>query len=311
VFLVTGDPSAAFQLPSADSAVTEESAGDAGYGFYLYATPGNRALYALAGIENRAVNPPRFTAYAMGAVRGVPVLPGALTNQVFIKMVKTLDQALSMDIDAPTPGPKGPDRLRASVSIMYGSDGFITLPIGVQTPFIPFEGLLTYVGVPSLTGDLFGASYVSSARAITGPTGLAPMSVVGRVLSTTTSQVVSIGDFVGVPTLTTPALNGAWDGAQLATTFAPGAPIDLSVYDIVSGNGLIRWTVAVPLGAHAIQVPDLRPLGLSYGSVPDGPITISVYGARIDGFDYANLRYRDLRPGGMTAYAMDAFSAHL
>jgi hypothetical protein len=123
--------------------------------------------------------------------------------------------------------------------------------------------------------------------------------------------VVSIGDFVGVPTLTTPALNGAWDGAQLATTFAPGAPIDLSVYDIVSGNGLIRWTVAVPLGAHAIQVPDLRPLGLSYGSVPDGPITISVYGARIDGFDYANLRYRDLRPGGMTAYAMDAFSAHL
>jgi len=311
VLHVSSDPSATFQLPAASAAVTPESPGGAGYSFYVYASPGNRALYALAGIENRAVNPPRFTAYAIGAVRGIPVEPGKTTTEVFIKMMKPLDHALQMDVTSPTPGPKGPDRLRANVSIMYGNDGFLTLPAGQQSPLIPFGGLLTFVGVPPLTGDLGGSSYVSSVRAVTGQGALAPMSVVGRVLTTTTSQAVTIGDFVGVPTLETPALNGAWDGAHLATTFAPGSPVDLSVYDIASGNGLIRWTVAVPMGSHSIELPDIRTLGLENGTLPAGPITLTVHGARIDNFQYSSLRYRHLRSGGMSAYAMDAFSAHL
>lgn len=311
VFVTGGDPAGAFHLPQAASAVTQESPGDAGYAFTISTGPGNRALYAIAGIENRAVTPPKFTAYAMGAVKGVPVLPGQVTGSVFIKMMKTLDQALSMDITPPLPGPKGPDRIRASVSVMLGNDGYITLPIGVKSQLIPFDGLLTFIGVPPLTGDLGGSTYVSSARAVTGPSGLTPTSVVARVLSTTTSQLVSIGDFVGVPTLVTPALSGGWDGAHLATTFAPGPPIDLSVYDIASGNGLIRWTVAVPMGSHAITLPDLRALGLSHGALPAGPITVGVYGARIEGFDYGALRYRHLRPQGMSAYSLDSFSAHL
>lgn len=311
LFVTGGDPTSAFQLPQASSAVTPASPGETGYQYTIYTGPGNRAIYALAGIENRALNPPKFTAYAMGAVKGVPVLPGQLTRSVFIKMVKTLDQALSMDLSPPVPGPKGPDRMRASVSVMFGSDGYVTLPIGVKTPLIPFDGLLTFVGVPPLTGDLGGSSYVSSARAVTGPGALTPTSVVARVLSTTTSQVVSIGDFVGVPTLVTPALNGGWDGAHLAATFAAGSPIDLSVYDIASGNGLIRWTVAVPMGSHAVELPDIRALGLSFGALPQGPITIGVYGARVDGFNYSTLRYRSLRPAGMSAYSLDSFSAHL
>ncbi|HSO00039.1 MAG TPA: IPT/TIG domain-containing protein [Candidatus Nanopelagicales bacterium] len=311
VFLVGGDTGGSFQLPPGANAILPTTPGDFGNRFTIYASPGNRAMYALAGVEDRSVNPPRFTAYVMGAVRGVPVLPSSTTQDVFINMVKTLDQALTMDVSAPVPGPKGPDRLRASVSIMYGNEGFLNLPMGVQTPFIPFDGQLVFVGVPSLTGDLAGSSYVSTARAVTGPGNLAPMSVVGRVLTNTTSQVVPIGEFVGVPVLGSPASNGPWDGSHLETTFTGGAPVDLSVYDMVSGNGLIRWTVAVPMGSHAIELPDLRQLGLEHGSLPDGPVTIGVTGARIDGFDYANLRYRDMRPQGMTAYAIDTFNAFL
>jgi len=122
---------------------------------------------------------------------------------------------------------------------------------------------------------------------------------------------MSSGEMDGKMSLVTPALNGGWDGAHLATTFAPGSPIDLSVYDIASGNGLIRWTVAVPMGAHAVELPDIRALGLSYGALPQGPITIGVYGARVDGFNYSTLLYRSLRPAGMSAYSLDSFSAHL
>ncbi|XXT23726.1 IPT/TIG domain-containing protein [Sorangium sp. So ce429] len=311
VFTTGGDPLATFQLPPAIQAITPETPGELGHGFTMYLAPGNRSIYALAGIEDRAPTPPRFTAYAMGVVRGIPLLPGKATENVFVRMNQPLDHALAMDVAAPAKGPKGPDRIQANVSLMIGNDGFATLPVGAQSPLIPFDGRLTFVGVPPLNRDLRGASYHSSARAVTGQAGLAPLSVVGRVLSTTTSEPVRIGDFVGVPTLETPAPSTAWDGAHLATSFSAGAPVDLSVYDIASGNGLIRWTVAVPAGSHAVEVPDIRQLGVEHGALPPGPLTIGVYGARIDGFDYGKLVYRQLRPQGMTAYALDSFGAHL
>ncbi|MGK3982439.1 IPT/TIG domain-containing protein [Sorangium sp. So ce136] len=311
VFTTGGDPLATFQLPPAIQAITPETPGELGHGFTMYLAPGNRSIYALAGIEDRSPTPPRFTAYAMGVVRGIPLLPGKATENVFVRMNQPLDHALAMDVAAPAKGPKGPDRIQANVSLMIGNDGFATLPVGAQSPLIPFDGRLTFVGVPPLNRDLLGASYHSSARAVTGQAGLAPLSVVGRVLSTTTSEPVRIGDFVGVPTLETPAPSTAWDGAHLATSFSAGAPVDLSVYDIASGNGLIRWTVAVPAGSHAVEVPDIRQLGVEHGALPPGPLTIGVYGARIDGFDYGKLVYRQLKPQGMTAYALDSFGAHL
>lgn len=310
VFITTTDPTQSFTLPSAGSAVTPDSPGDAGYGFSMGVFPGNRSLYAIAGVEDRSVSPPKFTAYAMGVVRGVPVLPGDTTENVFIPMSKTLDQAFTMDVTAPSPGPKGPDRLKATVAVMLGNDGFAILPAGQKTPLLPLSGDLTFLGVPSLDKDLAGTTYLSTARAVTGPSGTAPMSVIGRLLTTTTSQVVPVGGFVGVPTLTSPTANATWDGSHLAVTFAPGAPIDLSVYDIVSGNGLQRWTVAVPKGSHAIDLPDLLTLAPE-GAIPKGPVSISVYGGRVEGFNYGALRYRSLRPVGMSAYSLDTFSAHL
>lgn len=309
LFLATGDPTQPFSLPSSSAAITPESPGSAGYGFAVYLPPGNRTLYAIAGIEDRSVNPAKFTGYAMGVVRGVAVEPDEVTKNVYIPMAKTLDQAFVMDVEAPIPGPKGPDRLKATVAVMLGNDGFAILPGGQKTPLLPFNGDLTLFGVPSLDSSLAGTAYLSTARAVTGPSGTVPMSVIGRMLSTTTSQVVPVGGFVGVPTLTTPAPNTIWDGSHLAVNFAPGAPIDLSVYDIVSGNGLVRWTIAVPKGSHAIELPDLA-AALPEGSLPKGPLLVNVYGARIEGFSYGALRYRNLRPTGMSAYSLDTFSAH-
>ncbi len=310
LFVSTNDPTAPFTLPPDGTGVTPLSPGDLGYGFSMSVAAGNRAVYALAGIEDRTAIPPKFTAYAMGVVRGIPVLPNELTSPVYVPMKSTLDQALSWDVSAPGPGPKGPDRLRATVAIMLGNDGFAILPAGQKTPLLPLQDTLAFVGVPSLGGDLYGSSFLSTARAVTGPTYLAPLSVVGQILTTTTSQPVPVNGFVGVPTLVYPAVNGAWDGTHLETSFpAVGVPIDISVYDIVSGNGLYRWTIAVPKGSHAIEVPDLSAFELAH--LPPGPVTIGVYGGRVESFDYDELRYRDMRPQGMKAYSLDYFSSHL
>jgi hypothetical protein len=310
LFTAAGEATQAFQLPSPSSALTEMTPGETGYKFAIATFPGNRAFYALAGIEDRTTNPPKFTAYAMGVVNGVPVLPNAVTDSVYISMANTLDQALQMDVKAPPPGAKGPDRLRATVSVMLGNDGFAILPVGQKAPLLPVQGLLSFVGVPSLDGDLAGSTYVSTARAQTGVTGTTPLSVVSRVLTTTTSQVVQMTGFVNVPTLVSPDVNGAWDGQHLSTTFPPGgAPIDLSAYDIQAGGGIVHWLIVVPQGSNSIQVPDLS--GFADSALPPGPLTIGVYGGRVDGFDYAKLRYRWIRTSGMTAYALDYFSAHL
>jgi len=309
IFLATTDPAATFYLPPPSMAIRPDDPGSIGYEFIYYTGPGNRTLYALAGIENRAISPPKFTAYAMGVVKGIPVTPGGKVEHVYIPMTKTLDQILTLDVEAPAPGPKGPDRLKATVSVMLGNDGFATLPSGQKTPFLPLAGPVKFTFVPPLDGDLAGSTYLATARAVTGPSASAPMSVIGRLLATSTSQPIPAGGFVGVPTLVAPAPSSAWDARHLQTTFAAGSPIDLSVYDIVSGNGLIRWTVAVPKGAHAIELPDIS--FVPDGSMPKGPVSIGVYGARINGFDYGTLRYRDLRPTGMTAYAFDTFSVHL
>lgn len=305
------EPSYAFQVPSSAYAVLPTTPGDRGYAFGIVVSPGNRSLYALAGIQDDSVNPPRFTAYAMGAVIGVPVLPGETTSAVYIDMNRTLDLDLQMDVHPPVPGPKGPDRLKANVAVRLGPDGYALLPAGQKTPFLPVTGLLHFVGMPSLTGALAGSAYISTARAVTGPASTAPMSVIASMATTTTSQPLDVSGFVGVPALATPAQNGAWDGEHLAVVFASGgSPIDLTVYSIGAGNGLVHWTVAVPGGgSQVVALPDLS--GFPDVALPTGPLNIAVYGARIDGFDYAKLRYRDLQPVGMTAYSLDYFDAHL
>jgi hypothetical protein len=157
---------------------------------------------------------------------------------------------------------------------------------------------------------LTGARYISSAEAVTGPSLGAPLSVVSSVATTTTSVPVDVGGFVAVAQLDDPIVGGLWDGKHLGVSYPTGGfPADLTVYEIVSGNGLIRWVVAVPLADHAIELPDLS--GFPDAGVPPGSIVIGVYGARIDDFDYGQIGYANLRPRGMDAYSLDYFNAHL
>jgi hypothetical protein len=309
VFTAAQSPTQDFALPATVYAVTPEDPGQAGYQFLLSAAPGNRTLYALAGIEDRSVTPPKFYAYTMGVVSGVPVEPGKTTEDVYIGMYSHLDLALTLDVTAPAPGPKGPDRMRATVAVKLDSEGYAILPSAQKAPLLPLSGPITFVGVPLLANELLGASYLSTARAVTGPGFTSPMSVIGQLVATNTSQPIPVDGFVSIPTLVAPAINTQWDGRHLSTTFPPsGAPIDLSVYDISAGGGLWRWTIAVPAASHDVEVPDIRVY--PDASLPAGPLTIAIYGAYIDGFNYGEIRFRNLRPQGMTAYALDTFNVH-
>ncbi|HEX2670984.1 MAG TPA: hypothetical protein VHM25_08930, partial [Polyangiaceae bacterium] len=283
--------------------------GARGYYFNTYGLPGNFTLYALAGIENRAHTPPSFTAYQMGLVRGVAAKSGETKKDVFIQIDVDLDHTLTLDLSPPDVTARGPDRVQASASIQVGSEGFAPLPNGYLSRDLPLAGPLSFVGVPTLSGSLLGTSYIVTARAVTGQAGSTPRSVVGLVSAQDTSQKLLIDRFVQVPKLTTPVPNSTWDGKGLASTRAPGgSDVDLFVYDVESGGGLVSWKVIAPGQAETFNLPDLNAVGPDLGLSP-GPLTITVNAARIDHFVYGALRYRDIAQRGWTAYATDVFFA--
>ncbi len=308
VFFASRNKNQPFSIPSNTFRVTEESPGELGYGFNVPAFPGNQTLYALAGLLKTDTQ--RFTAYVMGAVRGVSVVPGQETQAVVIRMDTALDQALTLDASPPPPGVKGPDRLSARVVIELGHQAYALLPNAEQTPFLPLQGSVSFIGLPGLDGDLTGARYLTRGDAVTGPQRGAPLSVVKDVATTTTSIPVDLTGFVALPALSMPVAGASWDGRTLSASFSGGGfPVDLSVYEITAGGGLYRWIIAVPGGAHDITVPDLSSFPKAH--LPDGPIVIGLYGARIANFDYGTIGYSNLRPEGMDAYSLDFFNAHL
>ncbi len=309
VLRLSANPTDRFTLPAATQAITPSSTGDRGYSFNTFGQPGNFTLYALAGIENRAHNPPTFTAYQMGLVRGVAATAGETKSDVFIQIDADLDHTLTLDLSPPSVTARGPDRVQAFASIQVGTEGYAPLPNGFLSRNLPLSGSLSFVGVPTLSGSLLGTSYIATARAVTGQAGSTPRSVVGLVSATTTSDPLAIDDFVQVPVLTTPAPNSAWDGLGLASTRAAGgSAVDLFVYDVQSAGGLVGWTIVAPGGSTELSLPDLNSLSPDLGLIP-GPLTITVNAARIESFAYGTLKYRDMTQRGWTAYATDVFYA--
>lgn len=310
LFRFATDATREFVLPSQGTQITPESPGDTGYAFSSSTSAGNLSFYALAGIENRTLNPPLFTAYSMGVLRGISTEPGQEVSNLYIPMDIPLDHALAVDLSGPAPTPKGPDRVRTSVAIRVGNEGYALLPAGTRTELLPVSGGFNVVGVPPLAGDLLGSAYVAGARAFSGTVDSTPRSVLALKGQTSSATPIALNGFVEIPLLTAPAANSAWNGTELEFDWAPGgARVDLVVVEITGNSGLLEWTIAIPAPAKSAQLPDISSLP-DLGFKP-GPITLSVSAAQIENFDYGSLVYRQLATRGWNAYATDVFQLHM
>lgn len=311
VFRLASDPSQQFQLPGESAAVTPDSPGTAGFQYSMSVGAGNVTLYALAGIEDRSVSPPKFLAYSMGLSKGISSKPGSATTNVFINVDIPLDHALSVDLHGPTPTLKGPDRAIVQSSIRVGELGYVILPSMRKTELLPASGLLSFVGLPPLGASLLGAQYVVGGRAVTGSGATTPRSVAMSLATTSSAQVVPLDGFLEIPLLTTPQNNTAWDGKHLEFSVKPGGPgVSLTVLSLIAGSGLVTWTVAVPAGVHSVLLPDVAALDPLL-ALPSGSLTLSVTVAHVTDFDYSTLRYRHLSSQGWNAHATDVFYPHL
>jgi hypothetical protein len=310
VFRLSSDPTSEFQLPRATMAITPEADGSRGYAFTFGASPGNLTLYALAGLESRAKDPRTFTAYAIGLLRGVPAQPDQTTRNIYIPVDVALDHALTIDLTGPTPTPRGPDRVRATVAVRVGDLGYALLPAAQRKLLLPLSEPLSIVGVPPLTASIAGAEYVTTARASTGTSDSPPYSV-AQLASTTSSAPLVLDGFVEIPLLEVPGNNAAWNGQDLKLGLRPtGASVALTVCDVQASGNSVSWRIAAPATRTSFRLPDIGSLDPAL-ALPRGPVTISVTAAHIDDFDYGSLRYRELDRRGWNAYATDVFYAHL
>jgi hypothetical protein len=311
VFRLSDRADEALRIPSAGSAITPEATGTLGYKFYQSTSPGNFTMYALAGLEDRSKQPPTFTAYAMGLLRGVAVKPGKTSEEVFIQVDVPLDHALTLTLDPPAPGARGPDRVRASVAVQIQDQGFALLPNGVSEQPLPGAKDFSFVGVPPLVGTLAGARYVLGARAVTGASAAAPLSVIGSFTATSTAEPLDLGGFVPLPVLVAPVKNTRWDMSSLTLEQSPaGQSVQLTVVHVYAGGGLYDWTIVAPGPRDELQLPSLQKLAPD-AALPVGSIQIETTLAHIDGFNYGTLRYRELTTRGWNAYATDTnFTQH-
>jgi hypothetical protein len=304
VFAATGNPLDTFRLPGADSATTPASSGVQGYDYSTYTLPGSQTLYALAGLEDRTVSPPRFVPYAMGIARGVLVPPGGQTTNVDIPMNAPLDHAL---VTMPLPPPAatgGPDRLLSILSMSLGAGLFAVLPQGTVTTLLPVSAPVPFIGVPALSGGLAGLSYDVTGAAVTGPSDGYPLSVVARIETTDANDPLTIGGFFSIPTLVEPSAS-TWRGTHL--TLQASGPIDLALVNVSSGNALVVWTIVAPGSDLSFDLPDLTQLP-DIGTLVHGPLTTTFSIARLGSFDYGRLRYGQLSSSAWSAYAQDIAS---
>ncbi len=305
VFEVSPSPNEAFQLPSADEAITPDAQGVGGYHYEIVVLPGNVTLYIVAGLEDRSEEPARFVPYAMGIARGISVPAQTHITGVDVKMDILFDHQVTLAPQPPAPGPRGPDRFAGSVAMTLGSAGYAILPRAQRVVTLPAPATIPFVGVPSLDHAAASEQYVLGGVAATGADLLRPASVVSRIRTTNANDPVTLGGFLGVPVLSEPG-SGAWNGTHVEFTGATG-PVDLEVIQISSGNGLVTWTIAAPGGVRTFDLPDLTaiPSPDSLGLVR-GPISTTVRAARIDGFSYGKMRQGQLSTATWNAHAFDA-----
>jgi hypothetical protein len=307
VFRLSDRPDDEFRLPSISSAITRDSGGSVGFNFYQSTAPGNFTLYTLAGLEDDSKSPRTFTAYAMGILRGVAVKPGKTSEDVYIEVDVPLDHALTLTLDPPAVGARGPDRIRASVAIQIQDQGFALLPNGSSAHSLPGADSFSFVGVPPLVGTLAGTQYVLGARAVTGAAEAPPLSVIGNFSATSTSQPLNLGGFVPLPVLTSPPKNTKWDLSSLSLQQSKtGQSVDLTVVRIGAGEGLYEWTLVAPGPQSELKLPSLAKLAPD-AALPVGSISIETTLAHITDFNYGSLRYRQLSERGWNAYATDVF----
>ena len=167
VFDAPGTPLAAFYVPTPANATTPTTGGQLGYAFSLTTLPGNRTLYALAGLEedlDDGGTVGRFEPFVMGVVARRPraaqrrTLPGRRhpDDHALRPLAHVVPQP-------PAVGPRGPDRLESDLLLDSARARSRRCPRAPLSACCPSPAASPSSAFPALDATLAGAQYDVSA----------------------------------------------------------------------------------------------------------------------------------------------------
>jgi hypothetical protein len=304
------------------------------WSYQVSARPGALAVVAIAGLYDPARDPTGqgnlgFEPFAMGVARGVLVGPGEDKVGVDIVVNIPLDAALRLELENPpalgSAGFWGPTHYRLRGGVDLGGEGVAHFgkhgltPISTPEWLYPGEYLfpdgdqaITLTDVPALVRSVADGSYGMHVGAYS-TSGGSPYSVrIVRGIHDGSVPVV-VRDFIGVPRPLDPPASGVSSGRRVefapeAGTAGPatGVPtFHLHMMSDDSGNPV--WRGITCEGVHAIELPDLSSIGVSW---PPTGTTLSWTIWSIAGpGPYTQFTYRWMSSLYWRAYASASYAA--
>lgn len=273
--------------------------GGRGYPFSISTRPAALAIYAIAGIE--VIQTQQFTPYIMGVARGVLGSPQAMITGVVVPMNITLDHQTQVVVSGlPSTVNGQPDRVRVEGFIDLGGEGVIAR--SDITAWGRDEADEYYLdALPAFTGALADGRLIVRAVYGTGDWLGAPSSTMVAAGITSPDDPVRLGNWVGIPEVTTPADNGRL-GADRAVRWEQRGN-DPDMWWMSLSGDVLYWYTYAPGSARSAVFPDLSGvMGLS--DLPQGQVLyMNLNGFRAPGFDYNEFRYRFLSQLYWTAYS--------
>ncbi len=293
--------------------VVESEPGDRGYPFRIFTRPAAFALYAVAGLENTRTR--EFRPFVMGVARNIVVGPGEEVPNIEVIMDIPLDHFLDVRLEGLPEGTRlGPDQARIDANVDLGGEGFIVRRDGEGDRI---DRLLSrdtassfrFFAQPALHGALSNGRMFIEASWATGNFGSDPSTNVVLSGIREVDAEVSVRGFVGIPDPFAPGFGEPIpDDRVLRFEASGGVPADFHIITLVGEDGNPAWRIFVPGDEFEAPIPDLSSIEGILDITP-GVVTWSIVSARVPGFDFDTMTYRDLRRSTWVAWASDIFTA--
>ncbi|KFE62541.1 IPT/TIG domain-containing protein [Hyalangium minutum] len=272
-----------------------------GGAFRVHAQPGLRAVYAVLGV----VRDTEFEPYLLGIHRGIAASSTRVAEGRDVVLDMHLDVTAPLTAEGPVRVGGVPALHEVYAWLELGSEGFVPHPSNWGTG-TRLSSAVTGSG-PQLTFPFFprldGSSFLF-LDLLRGTTAY-PQSLLYHRQSGALSQGVTLGPVLPLPTFTTPAQGGRFEG-QLAWRAEGSATPDVQqlVLAELGTTGGPRWTVIMPGGMAQVTMPapalEVLRATLPQGAVLRAELTTS----RVPRFQYDRWTYDTLSPISWTAYAL-------
>jgi len=271
------------------------------WAYTMSASPGMKAVYALAGIYNKTSS--KFTPHAIGVARGVVVSPGQTTKNVDILIQAPLGRTITLQLkDIPA----GSKIHKVRLGIDLGAEGFIVRSDNEISGSTAPPASLSFARLPNFNYQgLTDASWAVDASLDGSGTpttpGLPYIRGTTRAMKAV-NDTLTMGKFVGGPSLDDPVKGQYLTGNTLKWT-PSGATADVAVIRVLAAGGLAPtpvWRILARGTATSVKLPDPKTAGLE--AYPTGKLLIWAQwmihlhaGYKFDEFNYSHLytRYWD------------------